>query len=87
MSNIIRDKYNVCPTCWSTMITNRSFKKPKYRCEVCNEEFSNKKIITKEQRDSLNNTIKRLRKLGVVTTAEDIRFESVKAIKEKCLHA
>jgi len=53
---ITRDFVKVCPKCNSIHITTRTRKKPKYKCQHCDNEFDNPKaeiehITLKQQGD------------------------------------
>jgi len=53
---IVRDFDRVCPKCKSIHITTRTRKKPKYKCQYCDNEFDDPKAklvhtTLKQQRD------------------------------------
>ena len=60
MPGIKRNIYFVCPYCWSIRVKNRVMREPRYRCEVCKQEFSIKKRISYIQRQEFNNILRYL---------------------------
>ena len=58
MPDTKRDFYNVCPHCWSVRVKLRIFKIPRFKCEVCEREFPNKKRLSHEDRKLFNDAMK-----------------------------
>lgn len=86
MPGIKKETYEVCPGCWSVMVKLRTFKSPRYKCEICGLEFPNKKRIYHEYRVLFNDAMKRARlELGESIDVVDnvkLRKAVVKAIKK-----
>ena len=92
MPGIKRDFYNVCPVCWSIRVKFRVFKSPRYKCEKCGCEFSNKKRISRDDRILFNGVMKRARdrvKENTLNVLDDVylRKITVKIVKEYLSHA
>lgn len=52
-----REFYGVCPSCWSVRVKRRTYKTPKYLCEVCGAVFNQKKRISYDQRKMFNDLL------------------------------
>lgn len=61
MGDTKRDFYGVCPSCWSVKVKRRTYKTPKYLCEVCGAVFNQKKRISNDQRKLFTDVLKLIR--------------------------
>ena len=86
MPDTTREFYSVCPHCWSVRVKLRIFKTPRYKCEKCGSEFSNKKRISHANRLLFNKLMRFARSdlEQIRKSVGDVRVRkaTVKSIKE-----